>query len=264
MGVVNVTPDSFSDGGLHLTRDSAIARARAAVDEGADIVDIGGESSRPGARPVSVEEEILRVVPVIRAIRSECPVPISVDTCKAAVARAALDAGADIVNDISALRDPDMAAVVRDSGAGLVLMHMRGEPGTMQVAPAYDDVVGEVAGFLRERLAVAVAAGIPADRVVLDPGIGFGKRLEDNLALMSRMFDCGLTRPLLFGVSRKSLVGHLTGRDVGGRLAGSLALLCWLALRGAAIVRVHDVADSCDAARVVDRMRQETAAHGMA
>lgn len=264
MGVLNVTPDSFSDGGRYFPVDRAVARVRAMVDEGADIVDLGGESSRPGACPVPPEEEIRRVVPVIRAVRAECGVPISVDTCKAAVAQAALEAGADIVNDISALRDSGMAAAVRDGGAGLVLMHMRGEPGTMQEAPSYGDAAAEVAGFLRERLAAAVAAGIPAERVVLDPGIGFGKRQEDNLALMTRLFDCALPRPLLFGVSRKSIVGHLTGRDVGARHAGSLALLCWLAMRGAAVLRVHDVADSCDAVRVVDRMRQESAAHGLA
>lgn len=261
MGVVNVTPDSFSDGGLHASPEAALRRAREVVGEGADLVDIGGESSRPGAGPVPEAEELQRVVPLIRALRPDCPVPISVDTCKPAVARAALEAGADIVNDITALRDPAMAAAVRDHGAGAVLMHMLGEPRTMQQAPAYDDAVAEVARFLRERHDAAVAAGIPSDRIVLDPGIGFGKRPEDNLALMARLPGCGLPRPLLYGVSRKSVVGWLTGRPVGGRKAGSLALLCWLALRGAAVLRVHDVADSCDAARVVDSMLRETAAH---
>ncbi len=264
MGVLNVTPDSFSDGGRFLDPEAAVARGRAMVDEGADLLDVGGESSRPGAVPVDPAEEEARVVPVIRALRAGSGVPISVDTRRASVARAALEAGADIVNDISALGDRAMAAVVRASGAGLVLMHMRGEPATMQAAPAYEDVVTEVAAFLSRRLEAAGAAGIPPGAVVLDPGIGFGKTLDHNLALLAglgRIAAAG--RPVMVGVSRKSVVGLLTGRGVGDRLAGSLALAAYLALRGAAILRVHDVKETCDAVRIVDRMRSEETEHGL-
>jgi dihydropteroate synthase len=264
MGVLNVTPDSFSDGGRFLDPAAAAARGRAMIDEGADLLDVGGESSRPGAVPVDPAEEEARVVPVIRALRAGSGVPISVDTRRASVARAALEAGADIVNDISALGDRAMAAVVRASGAGLVLMHMRGEPATMQAAPAYEDVVSEVSAFLSRRLEAAGAAGIPPGAVVLDPGIGFGKTLDHNLALLAdlgRIAAAG--RPVLVGVSRKSVVGALTGRAVGERLAGSLALAAYLALRGAAVLRVHDVKETCDAVRIVDRMRNEESEHGL-
>lgn len=264
MGVLNVTPDSFSDGGRFLDPAAAAARGRAMIDEGADLLDVGGESSRPGAVPVDPAEEEARVVPVIRALRAGSGVPISVDTRRASVARAALEAGADIVNDISALGDRAMAAVVRASGAGLVLMHMRGEPATMQAAPAYEDVVSEVSAFLSRRLEAAGAAGIPPGAVVLDPGIGFGKTLDHNLALLAglgRIAAAG--RPVLVGVSRKSVVGALTGRAVGERLAGSLALAAYLALRGAAVLRVHDVKETLDAVRIVDRMRNEEIEHGL-
>jgi dihydropteroate synthase len=233
------------------------------IGEGADLLHVGGESSRPGAAPVDPATEVARVVPVIRALRGAA-VPISVDTRRASVARAALEAGADIINDISALGDPAMAGVVRDSGAGVVLMYMRGEPATMQADPAYADVVAEVAEFLAARLAAAVAGGIPPGAVVLDPGIGFGKTLEHNLALLAGMDRIAAAgRPVLVGVSRKSVVGGLTGRPVGDRLAGSLALAAYLALRGAAILRVHDVKETCDVVRVVDRMRREEIENGL-
>ena len=264
MGVLNVTPDSFSDGGLYLDPGAAVARGRAMEEEGADLLDVGGESSRPGATPVDPAEEAARVVPVIRALRAAGSIPISVDTRRASVARAAIEAGADIVNDIGALGDADMAGVVREAGAGLVVMHMQGRPATMQAAPAYDDVVAEVAGFLRRRLEAADAAGIPPGAIVLDPGIGFGKTLDHNLALMARLDAvAAIGRPVLVGVSRKSVVGGLTGRGVGERLAGGLALAGYLALRGAHIVRAHDVKETCDAVRVVDRMRLEEMRHGL-
>ncbi|OQW94982.1 MAG: dihydropteroate synthase [Verrucomicrobia bacterium A1] len=208
--------------------------------------------------------ESARVTPVIRALRAASGAPISVDTRRASVARAALEASADIVNDISALGDPEMAEVVRRAGAGLVLMHMRGEPATMQDAPAYADVVAEVAEFLRARLDRAVAAGLAPEAVALDPGIGFGKTFEHNLALMAGLPRlAALGRPVLLGVSRKSVVGMLTGRGAGERMAGSLGLASYLALRGAAVLRVHDVKETCDIVRVADRMRHEESTHGL-
>ncbi len=265
MGVLNVTPDSFSDGGRHADPARAVERGLAMVEEGADVLDVGGESTRPGARAVPAAEEIRRVVPVIAALRARTDRPISVDTRKAHVAREALAAGADLVNDISALGDPAMAEAVAASGAGIILMHMQGTPSTMQESPRYGDVVGEVGGFLSERYAFARACGIADDRIALDPGIGFGKTPEHNLALLAALdrLPCP-DRPILVGVSRKSIVGHLTGRPVGERAAGSLALLVWAILKGAAVVRVHDVKDSCDAARVADKMRHEDMTHGLA
>ncbi len=253
MGVLNVTPDSFSDGGEWLDPERAVAHGRTLLAEGASVIDVGGESTRPGAAPVAAAEEIRRVVPVIRALRRAAPdAALSVDTRKAAVAAAALEAGADIVNDVSALGDPGMAELVRATGAGLVLMHMRGEPATMQADPRYTDVRAEVRAFLAERLDRARAAGIAEDRIVLDPGIGFGKRTPHNLALLARPEAFRLrNRPLLVGLSRKRLLGALTGRGVGDRLAAGLGLLAWLALRGADLARVHDVAASVDIARVL-------------
>lgn len=264
MGVLNVTPDSFSDGGRFLDPDVAVARGLTMLAEGADLLDVGGESSRPGAAPVDPAVESARVTPVIRALRAASGAPISVDTRRACVARAALDAGADIVNDISALGDPEMADVVRRAGAGLVLMHMRGEPATMQDAPVYADVVAEVAEFLRARLDRAVAAGLVPEAVALDPGIGFGKTFEHNLTLMAGLPRlAAIGRPVLVGVSRKSVVGGLTGRGGGDRMAGSLGLAAYLALRGAAVLRVHDVKETCDIVRVADRMRHEESTHGL-
>lgn len=262
MGVLNVTPDSFSDGGLYLDPGLAAARARAMLAEGADIIDVGGESTRPGAAPVDEGEEIRRVAPVVERLRKETDALISVDTTKSAVARAALDRGADIVNDQSALRfDPRMAAVVAGAEAAVVLMHMQGTPETMQIRPRYRDVVAEVRGFLKERLRAAAAAGIPAARTVVDPGIGFGKTPEHNLALIDGLGALvGLKRPILVGVSRKSFLGRILDRPVGERLEGTLAAAVLAADRGAAILRVHDVAAVRLAAAVADAVRTRSLA----
>jgi dihydropteroate synthase len=248
MGVVNVTPDSFSDGGVHLDPDLAAAAARRMVAEGAAIVDIGGESTRPGSGGVSAEEELRRVVPVLE--RLDGAVPLSIDTAKAQVARAALDAGAILVNDVTALRaDPELAGVVANSEAYVCLMHMQGEPQTMQAEPRYDDVAVEVASFLEERLAFAVAQGIPAERICLDPGIGFGKTVAHNLELVRRLdVLLALGRPVLVGFSRKSSLRRLTGSDdlLGASIAAAVAAF----ERGAAILRVHDVKPHVDALTV--------------
>ena len=245
MGVVNVTPDSFSDGGIHLDPDVAAAAARRMVEDGAAIVDVGGESTRPGSAGVSVEEELQRVVPVLDRLGGE--VPLSIDTSKASVARAALERGAILVNDVTALRsDPEVADVVAASGAYLCLMHMQGEPGTMQEEPRYDDVAQEVASFLKERMAFAVACGISQERICLDPGIGFGKTVAHNLELVRRL-DVLLTlgRPVLVGFSRKSSLRSLTGSDdlLGASVAAAIAAF----ERGATILRVHEVKPHVDA-----------------
>ena len=256
MGIVNTTPDSFSDGGRHLEPGAAITHGLRLLEEGADILDIGGESTRPGADPVSAEEETRRTAPVIRGILERAPeAVVSIDTSKAAVADAALEAGAHIVNDVTAGRaDADMFRVVADSGAGLVLMHMRGTPRTMQRDPRYADVVAEVAAFLAERLRLAAGEGIAPERVVLDPGIGFGKTLDHNLDLIRHLDRLPAEgRPLLLGVSRKRWLEALTGRPVDRRLAASLAGLAACVQRGAKIMRVHDVIESCDMVRVLDR-----------
>jgi dihydropteroate synthase len=251
MGIVNVTPDSFSDGGRFLDPDAAIAHGLELVAEGASILDIGGESTRPGAEPVTADEEIRRVVPVIEAVR-DIGAAISIDTTKAAVARAALDTGATIVNDVAAFRfDPEIAAVAADAGATCVLMHMLGEPRTMQDDPRYDEVVSDVKAFLEERLAYAVGQGVPEDRVWLDPGIGFGKTLEHNLELIARLDEIvAIGRPVVFGASRKSFLGKLTGRQVDERLAGTIASNIIAYERGARVFRVHDVAATVDALQV--------------
>lgn len=261
MGVLNVTPDSFSDGGLHQGRDAAVARALDMVAEGATIIDVGGESTRPGAAPVGEQEELDRVVPVIEALRARSDVAISIDTMKPAVMRAACAAGAEIVNDVLALQAPGAVDAVAESGAAVCLMHMQGEPRTMQAAPAYTDVVAEVGEFLDERLQRCVEAGIAAERILLDPGIGFGKSLEHNLSLLANLDQLASGgRPLLIGVSRKSLFGTLLGRPVEQRLAGGLAAAALAVWQGAAIVRAHDVAAACDAVRTAHaiRMRRST------
>lgn len=251
MGVLNVTPDSFSDGGLHATVDAALARARQMVAEGAAIVDIGGESTRPGAHTPSVAEELDRVVPVVERIAAELDVVISVDTSRAAVVDAACAAGAHLINDIRGFRDPDTLAAAARAGAGVCVMHMQGEPATMQRQPRYDDVVAEVARYLRSQFAAATALGIPADAVLLDPGFGFGKTQDHNLELFQGLVEITrLPAPVLVGVSRKSFVGHLTGRPVDRRLAGSVALAALAAARGAKVLRAHDVAATVDAVRV--------------
>ncbi len=251
MGIVNVTPDSFSDGGRHATASAALAHCERLLAEGADILDIGGESSRPGAAPVPLDEEMARVLPVIAgAVTLGCPV--SVDTVKPEVMRAALDLGADIVNDIAALRAPGaLEAVAAHPAAGVCLMHMRGDPATMQQQPAYDDVVAEVRDFLRDRLAALSAAGVDAERVVLDPGVGFGKTVEHNVSLLRRQPELlALGRPLLVGWSRKSVLGVITGRKVPDRLVASVVAALACVQHGARIVRVHDVADTVDALRL--------------
>jgi len=265
MGILNVTPDSFSDGGRFQSMEAAVLRGLAMAQEGADIVDVGGESTRPGASPVSAEDECARVIPVIRALRDafsdqpDAPV-ISVDTRKAAVAGPAMEAGARIINDVTALDDPAMQEVACCTGAGVVLMHMRGEPATMQQDPRYDDVVTGVVNWLRQRRMMLEDAGVMPDTMALDPGIGFGKTGEHNLKLLaglSKLEDCG--RPVVVGLSRKKFIGMVTGRDVSDRLAGSLAGAVWAASRGAHVWRVHEVKESIDAARMVAALREETA-----
>ena len=244
MGVVNVTPDSFSDGGLYLDPEAAIAHGRELVAAGAEILDVGGESTRPGADPVDAEEELRRVVPVIQGLQgSGCE--ISVDTSKAPVATAALEAGATIVNDVTALRgDPGMASLCAERGATVVLMHMLGDPRTMQADPRYDDVVAEVKEFLAERLEAAVAAGIAAERIWLDPGIGFGKTAAHNMELLRRLGELAeLGRPLVIGTSRKSFIGKIDGSAAGERLGGTIASSVLAAAEGAEVLRVHDVAE---------------------
>jgi dihydropteroate synthase len=252
MGIVNVTSDSFSDGGRFAAPEAAVAHGLELVGQGADLLDVGGESTRPGAEPVPLEEELRRVVPVVRDLAGRCGVPISVDTSKAEVARQALGSGAHIVNDVTALGDPDMAGVVRDFRAGVVLMHMQGTPATMQLAPAYTDVVAEVTAFLEARLQAALDLGIAGEQVVLDPGIGFGKTSGHNLELLARLEHLRrLGRPVCLGVSRKGFLGRMLARPLEQRLAGSLAAACFALGRGAAqVLRVHDVAATRDAVTV--------------
>jgi dihydropteroate synthase len=253
MGIVNVTPDSFSDGGRFADPGAAVAHGLELVRQGADLLDVGGESTRPGSQPVPADEELRRVIPVVRDLAAQAGVPISADTSKAEVARQALEAGAHVINDVTALRgDPGMAAVVRDFHAGVVLMHMQGTPATMQQAPHYADVVAEVTAFLQARLQAALDLGIAGEQVVLDPGVGFGKTAEHNLELLARLADLQrLGRPVCLGVSRKGLLGKLLGRPTEQRLAGSLAVACYALGRGAAqVLRVHDVAEAHDAVAV--------------
>jgi dihydropteroate synthase len=250
MGVVNVTPDSFSDGGAFDDADDAVAHGRRLAAEGAGILDVGGESTRPGADPVPAEEELRRVLPVVAGLAETARV--SIDTMKLAVAEAALDAGASYVNDVTAFRhDPELAALVADRGVDCCLMHMLGEPRTMQRDPRYGDVVDDVKAFLEARLRFAVDAGVPEERIQLDPGIGFGKTLEHNLELLRRLHELtDLGRPLVIGTSRKSFLGRITGRDVAERVPATIAS-CVLALeRGASVFRVHDVAEVADALKV--------------
>jgi dihydropteroate synthase len=247
MGVVNVTPDSFSDGGLFLDADAAVQHGQRLVAEGADIVDVGGESTRPGAEPVDQAEELARVLPVVERLAAS-GARVSIDTAKAGVAGAALDAGASIVNDVTAFRgSPEIAGLVADRGAGCVLMHMLGEPRTMQQDPRYDDVVSDVRAFLEERLAFAIGEGVPEERVWLDPGIGFGKTLEHNLELIRRLDEIvAIGRPVVIGTSRKSFLGKLTGRSERDRVAGTIATNVMALERGASVFRVHDVAEVRD------------------
>jgi dihydropteroate synthase len=259
MGVVNITPDSFSDGGRFFEADRALAHARQLIDEGADIIDLGGESTRPGAAPVPPEEELRRVLPLVRALR-DCGVPLSVDTSRPDVIRAALDAGAAIVNDVRALTEPGALDAAANSDCGIVLMHMRGAPRTMQTDPHYADVVGDVIEFLRQRRDTAVASGVARERIVLDPGFGFGKSVAHNYTLLKRLDAlCALGQPVLAGLSRKSMLGAVSGRDVGARVFASVAAAVIAVERGARIVRVHDVAATRDALSVLQATEQEGA-----
>jgi len=262
MGVLNVTPDSFSDGGKFLDVDRAVTHAREMSEAGADVIDVGGESSRPGAAPVSAEEEMRRILPVVERLRD---LAISIDTTKALVAEKALAAGARIVNDVSALRfDPRMVEVVRDAGAGVVLMHMQGTPQTMQREPHYDNVVAEVSSFLAERIAFAEARGLKKTQIAVDPGIGFGKTIEDNLRLLAHLGEFkSLGCSLLVGTSRKSFIGKVlalqgvgTARESDGRLWGTAAAVAWAVAQGARILRVHDVAEMSDVVRMVEGIQQ--------
>lgn len=257
MGVLNVTPDSFSDGGRFLDHEAAVAHGIRMAREGAAILDVGGESTRPGSDAVTVEEELSRVLPVIKRLAAEIDVPLSIDTRKPEVARAALDAGAVLVNDVSGARKPGMLEVVAGSGAGLVLMHMFGEPKTMQVEPRYEVVVREVRAYLAERLEAAEAAGIERGRMAVDPGLGFGKTYDHNLELMrhiDRFLDLGV--PVVVGPSRKSFIGTALGdAPLDQRLEGTIGAAAWMAGRGAHVVRVHDVEPVAKALRLVDAIR---------
>ncbi len=264
MGVVNVTPDSFYDGGLYFEPARAIERALELAAEGADIIDIGGESSRPGAHPIQAGEEKKRILPVVEVLREKKGVLISVDTTKVEVAEAAMAAGADIINDISAGRfDPRMLSFAAESGAGLILMHMKGTPRTMQRAPRYEDVVGEVKSFLLDRIQAAAAYGISADNIIIDPGIGFGKNLEHNLALLNNLSALTeLGRPVLVGISRKTFIGKiLGGLEARDRLEGTIAAAVVSLLHGAAVLRVHDLIAVKKALAVAESILGQGAAH---
>jgi dihydropteroate synthase len=256
MGVLNVTPDSFSDGGRFLDADAAVAEGERMAADGAACIDIGGESTRPGSAPVDETEELRRVMPVVERLAERLPIPVSIDTRKPGVMRRAVAAGASLVNDVGALRAPEAVEAVAASGAAVCLMHMQGEPGTMQDAPVYGDVVAEVRAFLRRRVAACEASGIARTRIAIDPGFGFGKTLEHNLALLAglpALAADGL--PVLVGLSRKRMIGSLTGRSGGERLAGSLAAAVVAVQNGARIVRAHDVRETVDALRVVAALR---------
>jgi len=257
MGVLNVTPDSFSDGGRFSRPDAALRHAMQMIEEGAAIIDVGGESTRPGAAPATLDDELSRVIPVIESLRRQSPVFISVDTSKPEVMRAACDAGADIVNDVCALTAPGALAAAEETRAAVCLMHMKGEPRTMQIAPHYDNAVAEVSGWLAARVAACRNAGIDVSRIAVDPGFGFGKRVVDNLALLKHLSQFQkLGVALAVGLSRKSMLATLTGREVGDRTAGSVALAAIAVLNGARIVRAHDVAATVDAIRVAAAVSQ--------
>lgn len=250
MGIVNVTPDSFSDSGRHFQRESALMHAQQMIAAGADIIDIGGESTRPGAQPVGIQEELDRVLPVLEGLR-DAPIPVSIDTCKPPVMRAAIAAGAQMVNDINALQDAAAMETVAAGKAAVCLMHKQGVPPTMQAQPHYQNVVAEIGTFLQERIAAARAAGIPSERIAVDPGFGFGKTLAHNLTLLRELNQLsGYGVPLLVGLSRKSMLGTLTGQDVMQRLPASVAAALIAVQRGARIVRVHDVRATVDALKI--------------
>lgn len=256
MGILNVTPDSFSDGGCYLDVEQAVAHAELMVAEGATLIDIGGESSRPGASAVSINEELARILPAIRAIVDTVDVLLSVDTYKAEVARHTLEAGAHLINDITALRgDPAMAAVVSEMEAGLILMHMKGTPRMMQQAPQYHDVVSEICDSLQKSIEIAESQGISADRIIIDPGIGFGKTIEHNIEILKRLREFQmLHKPLLIGTSRKSFIGNILNLPVTERVEGTTATVCWAITHGVDIVRVHDVKANVRAAQMTDAL----------
>ena len=266
MGILNATPDSFSDGGRFLDPGAAVEQAFRLAEEGADLLDVGGESTRPGAPAVPAAEELRRVVPVVERLRARSfPLPISVDTWKGAVARAALGAGADLVNDVTALSDPELARAVAEAGAPVVLMHTRGSPADMQSRAVYGDVVVEVARELGEALARADAAGIGRDRIILDPGVGFAKTAEQSVELLARVAELrALGRPVLVGPSRKSFIGKLTGAAAGDRVPGTLAAVTACVLAGVELLRVHDVAPARQAATVAAALRDAAASHSRA
>jgi dihydropteroate synthase len=254
MGILNITPDSFSDGGDYLRPTAALDRARAMIEEGADIIDIGGQSSRPGSQPVSEDEELKRVVPVIRKLREEWDGPVSIDTYRARVAEESLAAGASIVNDITAFTaEPRIGGVTADAGAAVVLMHMRGTPATMQENPVYEDLMGEVAFFLRSAIERATSAGVAGDQIAIDPGIGFGKTTKHNLAILRRLPELAvLGKPILVGPSRKSFIGNVLDLPAGERLEGTLATAAYAVVQGARIIRVHDVRPTVRVTRMVE------------
>lgn len=256
MGILNVTPDSFSDGGRFFSVEAAVEHGLRMIAEGADILDVGGESTRPGAQPVAVEEEMGRVLPVIERLRSESHVLLSIDTMKPEVARAALAAGADILNDVTGLRDPRMVQVAAECDAGVIVMHMQGEPRTMQAAPRYVDVVAEVQSFFAERLRALSDAGVALQRIALDPGFGFGKTLEHNLALLRALPQLRVeSRPLVVGVSRKSMLARLIeDNDLSKRLWPTVAMTAWMREAGAEVVRVHDVKTNVEAMRMIEAL----------
>jgi dihydropteroate synthase len=262
MGIVNVTPDSFADGGRFVEAAAAVTHAAGLVAEGADILDVGGESTRPGAAGISANEELDRVIPVIERLAREFDVPVSVDTSKAIVMREAVAAGAKMINDVCALESEDALATAAGLGVPVCLMHMRGSPRSMQAAPAYDNVTDEIVDYLRKRIDSSLAAGINAHDIIIDPGFGFSKTLEHNLQLLRELDRLvGLGYPVLVGLSRKSMLGTMTNRDVDDRLAGSLALALLAAQNGAAIIRVHDIAPTVDVLRVLGCIAQEHGVH---
>ncbi|MBI5103042.1 MAG: dihydropteroate synthase [Nitrospirae bacterium] len=260
MGIVNTTPDSFSDGGRYFDKDKAVAHALRMLDDGADIIDIGGESTRPGSAPVPIDEELRRTVPVIESLAKACPAPISIDTCKAGVARRALDAGAAMVNDISGLRsDPDMPSVVARHGVPVVIMHMKGRPADMQINPSYGALIPEIIGFFRESIRIALDAGIGQDLIILDPGIGFGKTFNNNLEIINRLAGFRiLDKPLMIGTSRKAFIGKiLDDAPPSERIEGTAATVTASILNGANIIRVHDVRQIARVAKVTDAIKRE-------
>jgi dihydropteroate synthase len=254
MGIINVTPDSFSDGGQFFDSEKAVEHGKRMVDEGADIIDIGGESTRPGSEAVTLEEELKRVIPVIEGLANQVKIPISIDTCKSEVAKAALDAGASILNDISAARfDPKIVDVAADNSVPLILMHMQGTPKNMQENPLYEDVMVDIKKFLEERVEFAVSKGVPRDNIIIDPGIGFGKSLQHNYDIIKRLGELKeLNLPILIGTSRKSFIGKTLGLEVDDRLEGTLATITMSIMNGADIVRVHDVKEAVRTAKMTD------------